>query len=226
LKGRKRTTEVKKRKMRKKLLAVVAVCLTILLGAIGAYAYISTVNQSQLVCRKRTYSFYWEGSIAEKFNVTEFWLNVTFDRINATHLTLTIKTNHLRYDEPYPIPDPLPPGLNASYFENRTYGMMDYVGVCGNPHFFSPGMRYGSNEAWSHQYLGYYEGNQRFLYFYAPHWGAYGTGRHTQYFDPELGYSYSINPAPIEDLQDCNVIHIEYDRIVAVEFAFPKELLE
>jgi hypothetical protein len=223
LKGRKRTTEVKKRKMRKKLLAVVAVCLTILLGAIGAYAYISTVNQ--FVCRKRTYSFYWEGSIAEKFNVTEFWLNVTFDRINATHLTLTIKTNHLRYDEPYPIPDPLPPGLNASYYENRTYGMLDKVGVCGNPHFGSSGIIYGGGDAWAVYWLGFYKDNQRFLFFFAGFVGSTGTGRHTRYFDPKLGYTYVINPAPIEDWRDCNIIHIEYDGIVAVEFAFPKELV-
>ena len=209
----------------RKVLVVAAVCLATLIAAVGAYAYIQISNMQT----KKTFDFSWQGSIAEKFNVTTFWMNVTFERTNKTHLTITVKTNHLRHDEVKPRPPTLPDDEEW----NVTYGDADYVGIVFNLDVEDFGTRYLANGEYWHGWLQEHEDGQRFLSKSTPAVGITGTGLHECYFDSEQGYTYVIlveladyssgffNPKPVSS----DLIHIEYDWTVVVEFHFGKKLI-
>lgn len=210
--------------MRKKLLAVVSVCLAVLLVAAGVYAYISNLKT-----KKKTFIFSWEGPIAEKFNVSTFWMKVTFERMNETHLAITIETNHLRYNEVKPRPPTLPDDEEW----NVTYRDADYVGIVFNLGTENFGTRYLANGEYWHSWLEENGDEQRFLSKSSPAVGITGTGLHECYFDPERGYTYMIlveladyssgflSPRPVNS----DLIHIEYDWMVLKEFHFGEELI-
>ena len=230
----------------KRLLAVVAICLAVLLGAVGAYAYaqISNLqNQIDSMNNKRTFNFCWTGPIAEKFNVSTFWVNVTFERPNETNLIITVKTNHLRFHEVHP-----------DYAEyNITYGQVSYVGIVfddnnnGELDEHDEGYEY-SGYNWSHPVLldFYNSEGQRCI-------GSHGMqellNTHKCTFDPELGYTYVIPIAlqlyperpfnlPVQELTN-DLVHIEYyyffnewttwdledKKVPIVEFSFGMELI-
>jgi hypothetical protein len=194
----------------KKILVVVIICLAILLGAVGAYAYIqiSTANQSPTY-GKITYSFYWQGdyvtpeltkhvTIKEMLGVDILYVNITFER-NDTHLIITVKTN------------------------SPVFRGGDYVGIVFDPEYFKAGGRYTASNISHIDYLGEYENGHRFLTIMASDIGK--KGRHQCYFVPEEGYTYVIPiDLSLEKLTN-DRIHVEYDWSVAVEFCFGKELI-
>ena len=187
----------------KKLLAVVAVCLAILLAAVGAYVYI-VMNRSST---NKTFNFCWTGSVAEKFNATTFWMNVTFDRVNETHLIITVKVNDLS-----------PQG--------------GHVGLAGDGdgdgEIDGGGLMYCAGNYTIESCLGPWINGQRFL-------GAIidgiDFGWHTCVFDPQQGYTYVI-PTTVTNAtaKASDLIHVEYVSIgaqerVMVEFRFGMELI-
>jgi len=95
----------------------VSFCFVVLVVAFGAYGYtlysqvsslgsrledlqreINLMRRALFTNSSETFNFFWQGPIAEKFNVTTFWMNITFQRTNETTLLITVKINHLRHD--------------------------------------------------------------------------------------------------------------------------------
>ena len=209
----------------KKHLAVAAVCTAVLLVAVGAYAYLQTSNKT----KENTFNFSWEGSIAEQFNVTTFWMKITFERPNETNLIITVKTNHLRFREVHP-----------DYVEeNGTYAQVDHMGIVfdsnnnGELDEADEGIEYFMYGWKRWCYLDAYdaEGQRRI--------GSCTMGEvnpvHRVTFDSELGYTYVIPYALswyperhpgmlVLDLSN-DLVHVEYNGIVAVEFNFGMELI-
>jgi len=208
-----------------KKIFVVSFCLVVLIIALGTYGYILYMEVSSLGSRledlqreinllkyrigfvntSKTFNFFWGGSIAEKFNVTTFWMNITFQRTNETHLTITVKTNHLDFRHDYV-------GLA---FDADDDGEID-----------GPGMKfYSTNESLS-AYLGPYRDGQRFFEIIE---SALFYGLHTCTFDPQQGYTF-VFPINLQKYKPINdLIHVEYiaENIwgTAVEFCFGMELI-
>lgn len=228
--------KLEKGKLKKKLLAVVAVCLAVLLAAVGAYAYtqISNMqNQIDSMNNKKSFNFFWQGPIAEKLNVTTFWLNVTFERTNETHLIITVKVNDLGYS--YCV------GIAFDVNHNGEIDEDDQGYVYGAlPYYIAPDTttkHYGATPA----FLGpYREDGQRFFQSFAE---CTIDDLHTCDFDSELGYTYIIAvnlqdvlwqrfPHKVVELIN-DLIHVEYwgnmqdgkASLVSVEFCFGIELI-
>lgn len=225
-----------------KKLLLASVCLAVLIVAVGAYDYAlySQVSslESQLEDLQReisllshgmgftntskTFNFFWGGPIAEKFNVTTFWMNITFQRENETTLLITVKINHLRYD-------------THSY---------DYIGIAFDTnHDGELGVQDGGSKYlrlkyyvdpyFAKQTAGFvrdvpslgntlYHNGQLFFNCIAM---CYSRSNHTVYFDPELGYTYIILINLQRQGLTNDLIHIEYDFTVSLEFCFGMELI-
>lgn len=223
-----------------KRILLAAVCIVVLVGAAGAYGYalysqVSSLgrrledvqneinllkNRIGFINSSKTYNFFWQGPIAEKFNVTTFWMNITFQRINETHLVVTVETNNLNSDDP---------GCVGMLFD------MNHDGELG---FGDDGWVYYTFKSYVAPYyakvkacfvpfnpsLGnvLYRNGQRFFNCFAE---CYVAGEHTWFFDSEKGYTYVVL-VNLEELSLINdLIHVEYDFAVAVEFCFGMELI-
>jgi len=215
-----------------KRILLATVCLVVLVIAFGAYAYTLYSEVSSLGGRlddlqreinllkyrigftntSKTFNFFWQGPVAEKFNVTTFWMNITFQRENETHLQITVKVND----------------LNTTY----TFGEIeDYVGIVfdwNNDGLFDLGDQYLPDNCSRPALLGKYRDGQRFFDLIAM---TMLDNTHETYYDPELGYTYVI-PVNLywrwgqEEYRLANdLIHIEYSRTVSVEFSFGMELI-
>jgi len=207
----------------------VLVCFVVLVGAFGAYAYAlnselsKLKNQIDSTNSKRTFSFFWQGPIAEKFNVTTFWMNITFQKINETHLIITVKINDLARAYVGVVFDVNHNGEIDKYDLGYSYGAIAYYIGTDNTtiHYFA-----------QPAYLGpYREDSQRFFEEFAE---CSFEDLHTCEFDPELGYTYIITvnlqdvlwPSSHKEVELINdLIHVEYAFEVAVEFSFGMELI-
>jgi len=181
----------------------------------------------------RTFNFFWGGPIAEKFNVTTFWMNITFHRENETHLLIAVKVNDLGYS--YCV------GIVFDVNHNGEIDCEDegYI-YRASPYYIAPDnttKHYGATPA----LLGpYQEDGQRFFQSFAEYTI---DDLHTCDFDPELGYTYII-PVNLQDVFSGrpyseevdlinDLIHVEYwgnlrdseASRVSVEFSFGMELI-
>lgn len=185
----------------KKLLVAGFVCIAVLLATVVAYHYLSQVSSNP-----KTFTFSWTGPIAEKFNVTTFWMNVTFERTNETHLTVTVKTNDLNYR-----------GSNVPIFFDEN----------GDGEINEAGKEYlSSNITYNEVYLGPYRNGHRFVEEIA---SSISFNKHTCIFDPQQGYTYTI-PIPLEEHNLTNdLVYVGYFSVdiwkTSVEFHFGKELI-
>lgn len=219
-----------------KKILLILICFITLLATVGAYSYteISRLkNQVDSLNSQRTFTFCWGGPIAEKFNVSIFYLNMTFQRINETHLTVTAKMNDLG--------------------QSVCFGMMFDVNHNGELDHNDEGYRYRARPGYlapdttTKHYLAtpaqlgqYVEDGMRSLTHSAE---TTIFDLHTCDFDPELGYTYII-PVNLQDVFSgrsykevieliSDLIHVEYwgnsqkdgYNLVSVEFAFGKELI-
>lgn len=233
-----------------KKILLATVCLAVLIIAVGAYGYALYSEVSSLGSRledlqreinllkyrvgfsnsSKAFNFFWGGPIAEKFNVTTFWMNITFQRTNETHLLIKVKVNDLGHSTAMGIAfdvnhngeiDRGDQGYMYQAVPFYTEGTKHYGAI---PHFLGP----------------YREDGQRFFETFA---AVTISGLHTCDFDPGLGYTYivSVNlqdvfwaqyPHKVVELIN-DLIHVEYwgnvqdgkANVVSVEFCFGMELI-
>ena len=201
--------------MRKKLLAVVAICLAVLIVAVGAYAYIQILNNQKT--NPKTFNFSWGGAIAEKFNATTFWMNVTFERTNDTHLTITVKTNDLNHRG----------GDVSIFFDENGDGKIGSLFFGENGDGCDAGKMYrSSNITYEEVYLGPYRNGHRFVEGYT---SPLSFDKHECIFDPQQGYTYII-PISLEEHNLTNdLVYVGYLSVdvweTSVEFCFGMELI-
>jgi outer membrane murein-binding lipoprotein Lpp len=239
----------------KKLSIAIIVCLTLLLGAVGAYSYVEIVGlrgqvdslhetvssletyvsslenetnqlqsevstlESQIDALEnelahknstKTFNFYWEGSIAEYFNTTRFWMNATFERVNETQLLITVEVNDLREE----------------WYADSYLGVVSKL--TGSWRYLCHPITLGNDTFMAKQKgaLGNYSGGQRFIDSIVM---GYYTSNHECIDD--LCVTYIIPVILAEDFLELwnleldDSIHIEYARKVAVEFCFGMELI-
>lgn len=180
---------------------------------------------------RRAFTFCWGGPIAEKFNVSTFYLNMTFQKKNETHLTITAKMNDLGQSFCF--------GMMFDVNHNGELDPRDEEYVYkARPYYLAtdfPTIHYGATPAQFGQYV---EDGMRFFTHFAE---TTIDDLHTCDFDPELGYTYIIpvnlkdvlwQPYKVAELIN-DLVHVEYwgnwqkdgPNLVSVEFAFGKELI-
>jgi hypothetical protein len=220
----------------KKISIAVAICLAILLATVVAYVYIQMSNAQK---NNETFTFSWEGdyvspwhdwidnrTIEERFGVTTFWMNVTFERINETNLVITVKMNDLVKGGSLGIVfDENQNGEIDEGDEGLKYGTILFSTVSSNGTFYTA----------QRVFLGPFRNGQRFFESFA---FCIIQDIHTVDFDPDLGYTWTIpvrfrnlysefhvpNCTEVELIKD--LIHVEYEFAVAVEFRFGMGLIE
>ena len=179
---------------------VAVICFGVLVLAFGVYGYLLYSEVSRLGCQvddlqreinllksSKTFNFFWQGSNAEKFNVTTFWMNITFERANETFLFITVKTNHLIFGN-YHV---------GIVFDTNHNGEID---ECGK-------MYRVDNSTYERACFGPYRDGERFLETIA---SSVSFNTHTCTFHPQLGFTY-VMPIDLQDLNLTNdLIHVEY----------------
>jgi outer membrane murein-binding lipoprotein Lpp len=162
----------------------------------------------------KTFNYYWEGSIAEYFNVTRFWMNVTFERYEREGmrcLNITVEVNDLRES-------------GASYvgISSDLTSFLDYkTWIFHSFYSWIPSI----NDTGLPRQPGSLAEDTSGLRFINPVVAHYFPSFHQVRHDTQLGYTYVI-PINFEELEINNDrIHVEYAQKVAVEFSFGMELI-
>jgi len=172
--------------------------------------------QSELAHKNstKTFKFYWEGYIAEWFNVSTFWMNITMEKVttdkiwlptgeNSTKVITTIEFNDLRDDwqDSYL-------GIASALTGSWEYFPNGYKQLC---------------------YLGDYNSNgQRFMEIYPLKIPE--VSDHEFHHD-EHGSKYVVPSEAIEMLIELGVtgsimqMHIEYMHTVVVEFSYEMDVV-